>query len=78
MPPKVKITKEDIVKTALELVRAEGEEALNARSIAAALGCSTQPIFSNFETMDELREAGAESAYELYLGFIENEVKAGK
>lgn len=78
MPPKVKITKEDIVKTALELVRAEGEEALNARSIAAALGCSTQPIFSNFETMDELREAVAESAYELYLGFIENEVKAGK
>ena len=57
MPPKVKITKEDIIKTAIELVRREGTGALNARAIAAALSCSTQPIFSNFETMDELQKA---------------------
>ena len=39
MPPKVKITREDIIKTAIELVRANGEEAINARAIAAALNC---------------------------------------
>ena len=55
MPPKVKITKEDIIKTAVELVRSNGAEALNARAVAAELNCSTQPVFSNFATMDELQ-----------------------
>ena len=40
MPPKIKITKEEIVDTALNLVREAGEQALNARSIAAKLKCS--------------------------------------
>ena len=78
MPPKVKITKEDIVKTAVELVRADGESAINARAIAAALNCSTQPIFSNFSTMDELSEAVTAFAYDIYTGFIKNEVESEK
>jgi len=78
MPPKVKITKNDIITTALELIRSEGEEAINARRIAAALGCSTQPIFSNFSTMEELQDAVIAAAFEEYLGFIESEVKSGK
>ena len=56
MPPKIKITKQDIINTAIELVRASGDGAINARAIASALNCSTQPIFSNFETMDDLRD----------------------
>ena len=52
MPPKVRIAKEDIVKTAVELVRKNGAGSINARAIAAELECSTQPIFSNFATMD--------------------------
>ena len=78
MPPKVKITKEDIVKTSVELVRSGGEECVNARAIAARLNCSTQPVFSNFETMDELHEALRAEAYRLYLGFIESEISSGK
>ena len=78
MPPKVKITKEEIVKTALGLVREKGDGAINARAIASALGCSTQPIFSNFATMDELRDAVIGAVYERYLGFIENEVRSEK
>ena len=78
MPPKVKITKEEIIKTAVELVRACGESAINARAIATSLGCSTQPIFSNFETMDELREAVILAAYNRYLEFIKSEVESGK
>ena len=53
MPPKVKITKEDIINAAIEIVKANGEEAINARNIAATLGCSTQPVFSNFASMEE-------------------------
>lgn len=45
MPPKIKITKEEIVDTALNLVREAGEQALNARSIAAKLKCSTQAVW---------------------------------
>lgn len=78
MPRKVKIMKEDIVSTAVELVRRCGSEAINARALATALGCSTQPIFSNFSTMDELRSAVIVSVYERYLGFIDREVSSGE
>ena len=78
MPPKVKVTKEDIIKTALEMYRESGGEAINARSIAAAIGCSTQPVFSNFATMEELQSALVSAAYELYLGFLQGESESGK
>ena len=78
MPPKVKITKEDIVKTTVELVKAHGTQALNARAIAAALHCSTQPVFSNFSTMEKLQEAVILDVYQHYLAFISSEVASGK
>ncbi len=78
MPPKVRITKEEIIKTALELLRKNGEGAINARSIATELKCSTQPVFSNFATMDDLRDAVIASAYQMYLGFLKKEVESGK
>lgn len=78
MAPKVKITKEDIIKTALELTRVCGEGAINARSVATALGCSTQPVFSNFASMAELKRAVIVAAYNRYTEFIEQEVKSGK
>lgn len=78
MPPKVKITKEEIVEAALEMVRGDGKLTLNARSLASALGCSTQPIFSNFETMEALRESVIARAYETYLSFIEKELALKK
>lgn len=54
MPRKPVIRKEDIVSAAFEIVRLNGHEALNARALAERLGCSTQPVFSNFSNMDEL------------------------
>ena len=78
MPPKVKITKTDIIKTALELLRKDGPDVINARSIAAAIGCSTQPIFSNFATMDELQTAVISDVYELYSEFLRTEAESGK
>lgn len=78
MPPKVRITKEDIIVTTLDLLRENGDTAINARSIAAALNCSTQPIFSNFATMDELQNAVLKAAYDLYYDFLKREVESGK
>ena len=56
MPPRVKITRDDIINTAVGIVRTSGAQAINARAVASILNCSTQPIFSNFATIDELRE----------------------
>ncbi len=78
MPPKIKITKKDIIKTALELIRKNGADALNARNVAAALDCSTQPVFSNFATMEELRKAVTEGAYNEYLRYLKREAESGE
>ncbi len=78
MPPKTKITKQDIIETTLDLLRENGEKAINARSIASALGCSTQPLFSNFSSMEELEECVTYAAYERYLGFLAREAESGK
>lgn len=77
MPPKVRITREQILSTAVELVRTSGEETLNARSLAAALSCSTQPLFSNFATMDELRQAVIGEADLRCQEYIDREVQKG-
>ena len=78
MPPRVKITQENIIKTAVELVRMHGAQALNARGVAAALNCSTQPIFSNFASMDDLLAATVGAAYGVYQDFIKRELESGK
>ena len=78
MSPKVKITKEDIINAALNLVRKSGVKSLNARAIAAFLKSSTQPIFSNFATMDELQSAVILAAYGKYLDFLNKESESNK
>ena len=57
MPPKPKITREQILHGALSLVRERGAAFLTAKSLAERLSCSTQPIFWHFENMDALKEA---------------------
>jgi AcrR family transcriptional regulator len=77
MPPKVKTTREAIVDAAVALVRKDGAQALNARNLAAALGCSTQPVFSNFATMEELRLAVAQQADALCQSYMKREIESG-
>lgn len=72
MPPKIKVSKEDIVSAAVDIVRSDG--AINARSIAAALHCSTQPVFSNFATMEALRLAVVKQADALCQEYIRQEI----
>lgn len=78
MAPKIKISREHIIEKSVELVRLGGEDALNARSIAQALGCSTQPLFSNFESMEQLQSEVISAAYKIYLDFIKKEVERGR
>lgn len=78
MPPKVKVSREEIINTALQMVKQGGMENINARNLAATLGCSTQPIFSNFNSMEELEKSVISAAYEIYLDFIKNEIESNK
>ena len=78
MPPKAKVTKDDIIKAAVEIVRMGGASAVNARTVASALNCSTQPVFSNFANMDELRLAVVERADAICLEYIEREIAQKK
>lgn len=56
MPPKEKISKATIQDTAFEMTREYGFALVTARKLAEKLSCSTQPIFRQYENMEELRE----------------------
>lgn len=72
----VRITKEDIVSAAADIVRESGSEALNARALASKLGSSTQPIFRNFRSMNEVLDAVKAKAMAIYLGFVDTEIRS--
>lgn len=60
MAPKVKHTREAIIRAGLEVVRDRGPAGLTARNIAERLGSSVQPIYRTFAAMDALSaEVGA-------------------
>lgn len=60
MPPKPKFTVEEVLDAALAIVRESGEEALTARSLGTALNSSTRPLFTLFDSMDDLKNRLAE------------------
>lgn len=70
MPPKAKITKEMIIEAGLDIVRSQGQDSLNVRSIAAKLECSTQPVMYHFKTVDELKAEIYTAADRLHSEFL--------
>ena len=78
MPPKVKFTREEIIRSALDIVRETGPEGLTARSLAARLGCSVKPIFGLFRSMEEVQQEVLAAGYRLYGQTIAQAMEAGK
>ena len=70
MPPKPKFTKEEIVQAALELVSEKGMEALTARDLGARLGSSARPVFTVFQSMEEVQRQVRDAAMERLRGII--------
>ena len=66
MPPKAKFTKEQITKAALGVVSEKGSQALTAKELGAALGTSTTPIFTVFNSMQEVQDAVMLAAMERF------------
>ncbi len=70
MPPKPKITQEMIVEAAFDIARYEGFEKINARTVAAKLNCSTQPVMYHFSRLEELHKAVYEKADSYHSEYI--------
>ena len=66
MPAIKKISKEAIIDAAVDVLREGGAAAINARSVAKKLGCSTQPIYLSFQNMDDLKAAMTQRAIALH------------
>ena len=71
MPPKAKFSKNEIIEAALHIVRTDGFQALTARALGAKLGSSARPIFTVFESMEEVQQAVIEAAKDCYAEYVE-------
>ena len=70
MPPKAKISRDMVVDAALAVIRRDGAENLNVRTVARQLNCSTQPVMYYFATMEELRRAAYERLDRLHTEYL--------
>lgn len=70
MPPKQKVTRDDIIEAAFRIARERGAECISARSVADMLGCSTQPVLYHFSTVEEVRRAAYRRADQFHSGYL--------
>ena len=52
----IKYSKEDILEKSVEFIKEKGYSNLTVRELAKYIGCSTQPIFKNYENFDMYKE----------------------
>ncbi|TLG71744.1 TetR/AcrR family transcriptional regulator [Culicoidibacter larvae] len=70
MPPKIKISKQNIIDAVWDITRQQGFKAVNAREIAKNLNCSTHPIFREYTDMDELKNEFISLVEAFYIQFF--------
>ncbi len=78
MPPKAKFTREEIIKSAVDIVREMGAEALTSRNLGKKLGMSSCPVFTAFENMEEVKSEVLKFANDLYEKYIKTAMNAGE
>ncbi len=70
MPKQASVTKEEIIDSAVRLIREKGHEALTVRKLAAYIGYSTQPVMYVFSTVKELKDAVYERADRMHTEYL--------
>lgn len=78
MPPKTKFSKEEIIAAAVNIVKSDGPGALTARALGTRLGTSSSPVFTIFESMDEVQQEVLKSANMLYQSYLKEDMKSQK
>ena len=78
MPKTTTITKEMIINSTFEIVREEGFYNISARKIAKKIGCSTQPIYWVYNSMDDLIRDVVNKVVSYLSEILKNYQKSGK
>lgn len=71
MPPKAKFTRNEIINSALHIVKTKGMSALTARELADVLHSSSRPIFTIFKNMEELQGEVIKEIRNVYHEYVE-------
>ena len=76
MPAAKKVSRDQIIDAAVDVLRDGGFSAVNARSVAKKIGCSTQPIYFSFKSMDELKAALTERAIQMHTQRVRDSLRS--
>ena len=76
MASEKRITRESILQAATQTIQSGGAESLTVRNIAKTLGCSTQPLYYEFENIQHLKDALHDYIRENFLKFHNDSYKA--
>ena len=76
MPPKVKFTSDEIIEAAVGITRTKGIDAVTAREVGRVLGVSSRPLFTYFDTVEELKREVYLYAKDLYKEYVKDGLKA--
>ena len=78
MPKTTTITKELIINSTFEIVREEGFYNISARRIAKKIGCSTQPIYWVYKSIDDLIRDVVDKVVSYLSEILKNHRKSSK
>lgn len=76
MASEKRITRESILQAAIQTIQSGGAESLTVRNIAKTLGCSTQPLYYEFEDIQHLKDALQDYIRENFLKFHNDSYRA--
>ena len=71
MPRRPKYTKEELIDTAVAIIREEGEEFLSVRNLVKRLGTAPATIFTHFPSMDALEKALTDKIRAIYDTYVD-------
>ncbi len=77
MARRTKFTSEQILEKTKNFINEKGIEQMNARDLCKYIGCSTQPLFKNFESMEVLKKNLKKYLHDYYDEFINEFVDKG-
>lgn len=67
-------SKEKLLKGGIEFVRTYGVEKLNVRDLTNFIGCSTQPMFRNYDNIEEYKKELKKYLHKNYTQFIDKHI----
>ncbi|MGN0797027.1 MAG: TetR/AcrR family transcriptional regulator [Christensenellales bacterium] len=70
MPKKPKFTRQEIIDAAYEIVKEDGKDNLVARSLAQKLNSACSPIFTLFESMEEVKQEVLNKAKATFVDYL--------